>query len=93
MVAAVMTYTTDDLGYASTCRQVRGNRVPLQGHAGPLGVAGCLLTRRFPVLFPIFSLALGSFLCREDPLPGLTRQGIVLPGQAFFISDDICPDQ
>ena len=93
MVAAVMTYTIDDLGFARTCRQIRGSRVALQEHAGLLVTARHLLVRRDPALFTILSLGLGSFLCREETLPGLTHQRMVLPGQAFFISDDICPDQ
>jgi hypothetical protein len=93
MVAAVTTYTTDDLVNVRTCRQIGGSGVPLQGHAGPLFIVRRLLIRRYPMLLTTFPLALGSFLCQEDALPGLTRQRMVLPGQAFFISDDIGTQQ
>jgi hypothetical protein len=89
MVAAVTTYTMDDLRGAHTCRQIDGSGVPLQGHAGSQSISRRLLIRRYPMLFTSFPLALRSFLQKEDALPGLTRQRMVLPGQAFFISDGI----
>jgi hypothetical protein len=93
MVAAVTSYTMDDLGDTRTCRQIDGSNVSLQGLAGPLAISRYLLLRRFPMLFTPCSLALGSFLRQEDALPGLTRQRVVPPGQAFFIWDTIRTQQ
>lgn len=82
MMAAAMTYTTDDLSQTCTGRQIDPSAVPAQRLVTPLAVARRLLAMLFPALCTTFSLIIGSCFSREDAPPGLTRQQKVRQGQA-----------
>jgi hypothetical protein len=91
-MAAARVHTTDNLSHVCAGRLFQHSEVPAQSLFVWPGSARWLLPMIFPALCPLSCPIIGSPLCWENTLPGLTRQEKAQLGQAFFIPDDHNPD-
>ncbi len=91
-MAAAMVHATDISSHVCANSLCKESKVPAQILFAWPGMARWNLLMLIPALCAFFFPIIGSHLCRENPLPGLTHQEKLQPGQAFFISSDHNPD-
>jgi hypothetical protein len=91
-MAAATVHATDHSSHVCAHGLFKGCKVPAQIPFVRMGSTRWNLLMLFPALCVFSFPIMGSHLCQENPLPGLTHQEKVQLGQAFFISGDHNPD-